>query len=216
MRRPSNDKNPSVAKLGRLPPAHCDDHWIFHDGVAICTQKLCQALDDVHGADQKGILMKNDPVGIIPATSADRSVIAQLIQLYLYDMAAQTPFDIGSDGRYDYALLDDFWRYPYLIYWEKQLVGFALVIDHCPVTGQSPCWFMAEYFVLRPYRGKAIGQRAFAQICARHAGLWHIAVQAQNTLAEGFWAKVVPKTGLPTSAAQFDGAQWRVRAFQMS
>ena len=105
--------------------------------------------------------MPQGQLDIRPATLADKGTIEQLIQLYLYDMAAQTSFDIGSDGRYDYALLDDFWQYPYLIYWEKQLVGFALVIDHCPVTGQSPCWFMAEYFVLRPYRGRAIGQRAF-------------------------------------------------------
>ncbi len=165
---------------------------------------------------QRGGFMQQGQLDIRPASLAEKGTIAQLIQLYLYDMAAQTPFEIESDGRYDYALLDDFWQYPYLMYWEKQLVGFALVIDHCPVTGQSPCWFMAEYFVLRPYRGKAIGQRAFAQICARHAGLWHIAVQAQNTLAEGFWQKFVPKTGLQTSAAQFDGAQWQVRAFQMS
>jgi hypothetical protein len=59
--------------------------------------------------------MQQSQLDIRPATLADKGTIAQLIQLYLYDMAAQTPFDIGSDGRYDYALLDDFWQYSYLM-----------------------------------------------------------------------------------------------------
>ena len=28
-------------------------------------------------------------------------------------------------------------------------------ISHCPITGKAPCWFMAEFFVLRPYRRPA-------------------------------------------------------------
>lgn len=157
--------------------------------------------------------MQNDQLQIIPATQADRSVLAHLIQLYLYDMAAQTPFEIGADGLYNYTLLDDFWQFPYLIYAQKQLVGFALVLDHCPITGQSPCWFMAEYFVLRPYRGQGIGRRAFADICARHTGQWHIAVQVQNSLADQFWHSALPAGEVRLFGAEFDNAKWQVRAF---
>lgn len=157
--------------------------------------------------------MPQTEIDLIPATESDRSVIAQLIQLYLYDMAAQTPFAIGIDGLYGYSLLDGFWQFPYLIYFEKQLVGFALVIDHCPITGQSPSWFMAEYFVLRPYRGQAIGRRAFAKICARHPGQWHIAVQVQNGLSDQFWQKVLLGVNVQTFGAHFDNADWRVHAF---
>lgn len=157
--------------------------------------------------------MQSAPIEIIPATESDRGIVANLIQLYLYDMAAQTPFKIGADGLYDYTLLDAFWQFPYLIYWEKQLVGFALVLGDCPITGQSPCWFMAEYFVLRPYRGQAIGRRAFAEICARHSGQWHIAVQTQNTLADGFWQGALHQTNVAEFDAHFDNANWRVRAF---
>ncbi len=150
---------------------------------------------------------------LIAATDSDRPVIARLMQLYLYDMAAQAPFAIGADGAYAYDFLDRFWQHPYLFHADGQIAGFALVIDHCPLTGRTPCWFMAEFFVLRPLRHRAVGRRMVQAILARQTGPWHVATQTQNQPGDAFWSDVLPTLGRREQGLQFDDADWTLRAF---
>lgn len=151
-------------------------------------------------------------VAVVPATAADRPVIARLIQLYLHDMTEFLPFAIGRDGLFAYDYLDRFWQHPYLIEAADELAGFALVIDHCPVTGASPCWFMAEFFVLRAHRGRGVGRAAFTAIVERHRGPWHVGVVARNAAAAAFWSAAAgPLAGEPKPRS-FDGEDWLVYA----
>ena len=149
------------------------------------------------------------------AKASDPAVIARLIELYLYDMAADHPFPIGDDGLYSYDLLDAFWQHPYLIRAGTELAGFALVIAACPVTGRMPCWFMAEFFVLRPHRGKSVGRHALQAVLSRHPGPWHVATQVHNLNADGFWSKALAPHAPMARPARFDGADWTVRAFSV-
>lgn len=98
------------------------------------------------------------------------SALDRLMQLYLYDMTDSMPFPVGSDGRFEYGFLDRFWRFPYLIYAGEEIAGFALVIDECPLTGRKPCWFMAEFFVLKAHRRKGTGHAALRAALALHPG----------------------------------------------
>src|SRR5690606_29081261 len=93
-----------------------------------------------------------EQIELRPAIPDQKPVVANLIQLYLYDMTEFMPFPVSADGRFEYGFLDRFWRYPYLIMSGEEIAGFAFVIDECPLTDTSPCWFMAEFFVLRAYR----------------------------------------------------------------
>ena len=113
---------------------------------------------------------------IVPVPLHHKPLIANLIQLYLYDMTESLPFPVGSDGRFEYGFLDRFWRFPYLIYSGDEIAGFALVVDECPLTGLAPCFFMAEFFVLKAYRRQGLGRAALGAILLRHPGEWHIAV----------------------------------------
>lgn len=149
---------------------------------------------------------------IAPAGDNDRATIESLIQLYLYDMAAVHPFAIRDDGTYEYDLLDRFWQHPYLIRVAGELAGFALVIDGCPITGRTPCWFMAEFFVLRPLRRRSVGRGALKALLACHKGAWHIASQTTNPSAGRFWSRSVG-ADRTEFAAQFDGADWTVMSF---
>lgn len=90
------------------------------------------------------------PISIVPATPDQKPVVANLIQLYLHDMTEFMPFPVEPDGRFAYDFLDRFWRFPYLIMAGNEIAGFALVIDECPLTGRKLCFFMAEFFVLKP------------------------------------------------------------------
>jgi predicted acetyltransferase len=150
---------------------------------------------------------------VLVAGTEDRSIIERLIQLYLYDMASEARFPLGADGSYDYGLLDQFWEHPYLLRVAGEIAGFALVIGNCPITQASRCWFMAEFFVLRPYRLNASGRALFSGILARHPGRWHVASQVQNRGAEAFWSRVIDRDSSATFDARFDDADWTVRTF---
>ena len=150
---------------------------------------------------------------ISPADNGDKPLIANLIQLYLYDMTESMPFPVGPDGRFEYDFLDRFWRFPYLIHSGDDIAGFAFVIDECPLTGRQPCWFMAEFFVLKAYRRLGVGQAALAAILARHPGDWHIAVPAANEPAQRFWGRALATHNPVTPDITFDGDSWRLNAF---
>lgn len=136
-------------------------------------------------------------VVVTKATNDQQPIFANLIQLYLYDMTEELPFAIGADGLFQYDYLQRFWQHPYLIYADGELAGFALVINECPVSGKSPCFFMAEFFVLKAYRQCGVGTKAMADILANHRGPWHIGVIDKNIIANVFLASMSGKTARP-------------------
>lgn len=152
-------------------------------------------------------------ISLVPATPDQRPVIANLIQLYLYDMTESMPFPVGPDGRFEYGFLDRFWRFPYLILSGDEIAGFALVIDECPLTGRKPCWFMAEFFVLKAYRGRGVGRAALEAAIANHRGDWHIGVPKQNKPAQAFWQKALTAHKPSTGDVVFDGDDWTLNSF---
>jgi predicted acetyltransferase len=145
-----------------------------------------------------------------------KATIANLIQLYLHDMTEFMPFPVGADGRYQYDFLDRFWQYPYLIMAGDEIAGFALVIDSCPLTGRTPCWFMAEFFVLKAYRRSGVGRAALVAILDRHPGDWHIAVPLANEPAQAFWGRALAPSHPAVSEITFEGDDWRLRAFTVA
>lgn len=154
-----------------------------------------------------------EQIELRPAAPHQKPVIANLIQLYLHDMTEFMPFPVGADGRFEYEFLDRFWRFPYLIMAGDELAGFALVIDQCPLTGASPCWFLAEFFVLKAYRGRGTGTAAVAAALGRHPGQWHVAVPHANKAAQIFWLKALAEENCDARDIHFDGDDWRLNAF---
>ncbi|KQN72305.1 GNAT family N-acetyltransferase [Devosia sp. Leaf64] len=154
-------------------------------------------------------------IHLTPARPDQKPIITNLIQLYLHDMTAFMPFPVGADGRYQYDFLDRFWRFPYLIMSDEEIAGFALIVDECPLTGRAPCWFMAEFFVLRAYRHTGTGRSAVTQAIAAHPGQWHIAIPHANMAAQLFWPKVLAAQAPTTRDIHFDGEDWRLNEFMV-
>ncbi|HEV7344702.1 MAG TPA: GNAT family N-acetyltransferase [Devosia sp.] len=151
---------------------------------------------------------------VVEAARIDQKpLIANLIQLYLYDMTESMPFPVGDDGRFQYDFLERFWRYPYLIKSGTEIAGFALVIDDCPLTGRKPCWFMAEFFILKAYRRRGLGKAALQAILARHPGDWHIGVPLANQPAQVFWSSALFPFQPAASELAFEGDDWRLHAY---
>jgi predicted acetyltransferase len=150
---------------------------------------------------------------LVPATPDQRPLIANLVQLYLYDMTESMPFPIGLDGRFEYGFLDRFWRFPYLIHAGAEIAGFALVVDECPLTSRKGCFFMAEFFVLKAYRGRGVGRGAFKAALKEHPGPWHIATPEANQSALVFWSKCLAPLDPTTTSIFFEGENWLLNAF---
>jgi predicted acetyltransferase len=157
---------------------------------------------------------QQSPVSIVQAETNDKAAISNLIQLYLYDMTGDLPFPVGRDGRFDYEFLDRFWQHPYFILRGDELAGFALVIKGSPVTDTPDCFFVAEFFVLKAYRGRGVGLAAFEQILRAHAGKWQIGVIDKNKVASAFWAKAVEPYHAISFQHRFDGENWKLYEFQ--
>ncbi len=92
------------------------------------------------------------------------------------------------------------------------ITWFTLVIKGCPIRERSPCWFMAEFCILRPYRVKGYGRVAVQQILQRHPGAWEIAWLQDNAPAAAFWPRVIPG-GEGLRQVAFDGAAWEFWSF---
>lgn len=155
----------------------------------------------------------NREVKVSYADASQKPVIENLIQLYLYDMASVSAFPVNEQGRYDYDFLDRFWEHPYLIYLGGQIAGFSLVISGCPIRERTPCWFMAEFCVLRPYQRQGVGRSAFQSILTKHPGEWEIAWLKDNLTASSFWRASIPETSQLPEKIEFDGAEWASVSF---
>jgi len=150
---------------------------------------------------------------IIPATLDHKPLIANLLQFYLYDMTETMPFPISADGSFEYDFFDRFWQFPYLIKSGDEIAGFAFVVDQCPLTGRNPCFFIAEFFILKAYRQRGLGRSSVNAIIANHPGNWHIGVPHANTPAQAFWSRALAARHPEAKDINFDGDDWRLHAF---
>lgn len=153
-------------------------------------------------------------INVVPATEADRPVLANLIQFYLYDFTGFKEWDVQEDGRFgDYGLdgcstTDD--RHPFLIRANGKLAGFAIVDDRSHLTGEAGIWDVADFFVLRRYQQCGVGEHAARVIFDRFSGRWEVRVMAANHGAQAFWRKVISRyTDARFEEVLWNDARWR-------
>jgi predicted acetyltransferase len=156
-------------------------------------------------------------VRVSTAAAAEKSTIAQLLQLYLHDFsefaAIGEPYgDVGADGTFQYERLDSYWtdsrREPLLFRIDRTIVGFALVSDWS-ASGLPADYCMAEFFILRKYRRAGIGKSAASQIVRARRGIWEIPVADYNRPALSFWRSVVASMqGYDVAQVAGDRQRW--------
>jgi predicted acetyltransferase len=162
---------------------------------------------------------QNDVVLQVAAAS-EAGVLANLLQLYIYDLSDVFALDPGADGRFVYDQLPAYWseperRFPLLIRCGGKLAGFALITRGSPVT-DDPEFDMAEFFVLRRYRRGGIGRRAAMLLWDRFAAPWTIRVSEGNHAGCRFWSDVIGEytNGAMTQATREGRPHpWRVFRF---
>ena len=134
-------------------------------------------------------------VEVIPAGPAQEPILANLLELYVHDFSEFLDLDIGEDGRFGYPSLPLYWsepgRHPFLIWADGKLAGLALVKNGSEGSGSEAAWDMAEFFVLRGYRGRRVGSLAAHELWRLFPGPWEVRVMHRNASARRFWAGAI-------------------------
>ena len=132
-------------------------------------------------------------IEIVEAAIDDKPILRQLLELYQYDFSEFEGTDVGPHGVYGYRYLDHYWtepdRHPYLIRVDSRLAGFALVNRHA-ASGEDRR-SLAEFFVMRKYRGRGVGEFAATRVFDLWPGKWEVAQVASHPGSSAFWRKVI-------------------------
>lgn len=159
-------------------------------------------------------------VTVTRAEPVDLPLIEGLFQFYIYDFSEMEPpgstqFELEASGRFGpYPGLEDYWTvegfHPLLIRVDGHPAGFALVNTHSNRGGEVER-NMAEFFVVRKYRGAGVATQAVRRVLGRHPGRWEVAVVARNVAAKSFWPRAIAAApGVSRlERVEGDGEHWR-------
>jgi predicted acetyltransferase len=134
-------------------------------------------------------------VEVLSAARDQEPVLANLLELYAYDLSEPADLYLAPDGRYGYESLSLYWndesRLPFLVKVDGCLGGFALISRGSLISGDCSVWDMAEFFVLRRYRRRGVGATVAQEIWRRFRGPWEVRVLEANTPAQMFWQRTI-------------------------
>jgi predicted acetyltransferase len=176
-------------------------------------------------ADWRGGKM-NKADGLRPKIALNRASLEQkqvldnLLELYTHDFCEFIDREIGPDGRFGCWDLDLCWAnpnwLPFLIYADDRLAGFV-VINACDSALHAGVRDVAEFFILRGYRGHGIGTEAAHQIWRRFPGRWEVRVMASNEPAYRFWHRAIKRfagDGFVVNRYDHAGSDWHRFSFE--
>src|ERR1700730_15636069 len=159
-------------------------------------------------------------IEVLPATTDQEPVIANLLELYAHDFSEFSDLKIGVDGRFGYERLPLYWResnrFPFLVRANGDLAGFVLVAYGSQVSGEAEIWDVAEFFVLRGYRRHGVGLRVAHDVWRMFTGRWEVRVTEKNSAAVTFWQRAVSEfTGMPAESTltEVAGKRWHLFSF---
>ncbi len=160
-------------------------------------------------------------IEVIPAALDQQPILANLLELYVYDFSEFNELELGPDGRFGYKYLPLYWeepgRHPFLVRIDGRWAGFVLVKRGSEVSGDLNVWDMAEFFIVRRYRRRGVGMDVAQQVWSRFTGPWEVRVLETNHSAELFWRRAVAgfigEAILPVRVEK-DGRCWHLFAFE--
>jgi predicted acetyltransferase len=146
-------------------------------------------------------------VKAILANEKNANIIKNIYPLYLHDLSefyGNLPNEYGIyetepiktlAEQYD---VQDTWfhkpdeLFPFIIMVDGKPAGFDLVSTG-KYAPKEMDYYLYEFFLLRPYRGKDIGSIAAKQVFEKFKGKWglHVAPNGTNPRAESFWRKTI-------------------------
>ncbi|MBN1373369.1 MAG: GNAT family N-acetyltransferase [Anaerolineaceae bacterium] len=134
---------------------------------------------------------------VVPAVVEDKIILQHLLELCMHDYSQYSGEDVDRHGLFGYPYLDHYWteegRHAFLFRTNGKLAGFALVRRVVGGETGEMMSLMAEFFVLRKYRAKGLGDKAAAELFNRFPGTWRVGQEISNQPAQAFWRKVIER-----------------------
>ena len=117
-------------------------------------------------------------IEVLPATADDRPLLEELFQFYRYDFSEFTGEEVGADGRYPPwermpAYFSEPERFPFLVRIGDSMAGFALVRRCEAEDGRGEVTDMAEFFIMRKFRRRGVGEHVATTLFGRFPGSLH-------------------------------------------
>lgn len=136
---------------------------------------------------------------IILATKQHRRVLRALFELYAHDFSPMTGADVDEHGAFtDEDFPAVWWRsrgdafHPFLLRVQGMWAGFAFVGEGSYIRpGEDHHWLMEEFFILRKYRRRGLGEWFATQLFDRFPGVWEVGEMHEKVDAQAFWRKVI-------------------------
>lgn len=162
---------------------------------------------------------------LAPAMLAEAELLGNLVELYIHDLSAIfTQVELGPNGRYGYYDLQTYltgWngRSSYIIHHEGRVAGFVLVKRGSPFTDDPEVLDIAEFFVMRRFRGRGVGRDAAELLWNRQPGNWMVRAATKNPEAVDFWRHVITTythDGAEESERTLNAGTWAVFSFDSS
>lgn len=124
---------------------------------------------------------------------AQRELLWNINQKYLYEMTLYYQDDMDEKGNYDYGYFDAYFTEPqraaYLIYEDQALAGFAMINPYSYLD-RKPDHVMAEFTVFPAFRRRGLARTAAEMLLARFPGSWEIKYNEKNAAAKALWNAV--------------------------
>lgn len=132
-------------------------------------------------------------IKLIPATFNDYPTIQNMGRFYVYDMCEYMGKDEGweipEDGLYECIDFKKYWEtdnaFPFLIHYKNEIAGFVIVDKKGSVPEVE--FNMAQFFILRKFKGKGVGRYVAQQYFDKFHGTWEVMVMPGNEGAYRFW-----------------------------
>lgn len=133
-------------------------------------------------------------VTLDPIPYESKSVLRNLMSLYLHDYSEFDGTDVNAHGMFEYKYIDHYWteegRAAYFIRIDGTIGGLALTRSWEADDGK-PIRSIAEYFIMRKYRRKGVGVEAARILFGMYPGRWLVGQEWCNKSAQAFWLRVI-------------------------
>ncbi|MDQ0359345.1 GNAT family N-acetyltransferase [Breznakia pachnodae] len=143
-------------------------------------------------------MKKQSTIQLVKVASKNKSLLFNLMQLYLYDLSVYFNFKTNNNGIYEYDHFEDYFTdtnyISYFIYNDNELIGFVLLNDYSPITNKHENIInVSEFFILKLYRKQGLGEITFQTLLDMHKGVWTIKPAAFSKEANAFWKTIINK-----------------------
>jgi [ribosomal protein S5]-alanine N-acetyltransferase len=138
-----------------------------------------------------------DKINLVPASLNEYPIIQNMGRFYVYDMSEymgnESGWEVPGDGLYECIDFKKYWEvddtFPFLISYQNELVGFVIV-DKKGSNAEID-FNMAQFFILRKFKGKGIGRYVAKECFDKFHGIWEVMVMPGNEGAYRFWRSVI-------------------------